>query len=125
MEKIIKGMANASEAIDNNFEELSQAKTSHDTRLTTVEQNVDLLQLDAVKKLYGTGTTLTINAVKNNWNTFIVNSSNNPTTTYQIRVAGNRLGIAVVAKTDDSNGTVLLIDASGTSVHTLANGSWS
>ena len=40
MEKIIKGMANASEAIDNNFEELSQAKTSHDTRLTTVEQKV-------------------------------------------------------------------------------------
>ena len=40
MNEIIKGMANASEAIQENFEELSQAKTSHDTRLTTVEQKV-------------------------------------------------------------------------------------
>ena len=48
MEKIIKGMANASEAIDNNFEELSQAKTSHDTRLTTVEGDVDLLKVSNI-----------------------------------------------------------------------------
>ena len=111
LNKITKGMSNAAEAIDQNF--------------TTVEQNVDLLQLDTVKKLYFAGTTLTINAVKNNWNTLIVNSSDNPTTTYQIRVAGSRLGIAVVAKADNSNGTVLLIDTNGTSVHTLTNGSWS
>ena len=44
MNEIIKGMANASEAIQENFEELSQAKTSHDTRLTTVEQNISLLE---------------------------------------------------------------------------------
>ena len=54
MEKIIKGMANASEAIDNNFEELNQSKTSHDTRLTTVEQNIELLDFsDSLNTITG------------------------------------------------------------------------
>ena len=54
MEKIIKGMANASEAIDNNFEELNQSKTSHDTRLTTVEQNIELLNFsDSLSTITG------------------------------------------------------------------------
>ena len=45
MNEIIKGMANASEAIQENFEELNQSKTSHDTRLTTVEQNIDFVDI--------------------------------------------------------------------------------
>ena len=40
-------MANASEAIQENFEELNQAKTDHDERLTTVEANTSLIDFSS------------------------------------------------------------------------------
>lgn len=43
MEKIIKGMANASEAIQGNFEELSQGRQNSDTKLSELEAAVQNL----------------------------------------------------------------------------------
>lgn len=121
MNEIIKGMANAAEAIQENFEELDGVPA----RLATVEQNIDLMSLDTVKKLYNPETTLVVNAIKGAWNDIIAHDNENPMTTYSIRVSGNRLGLAVVGKIDSGNGTVLLVDETGISTHKLINGSWS
>ena len=118
MNEIIKGMANAAEAIQENFEEQGG-------KITAVEQNIELMSLDTVKKLYDPETILVVNAIKGAWNDIIAHDNKNPMTTYSIRVSGNRLGLAVVGKIDSGNGTVLLVDETGISTHKLINGSWS
>jgi len=87
--------------------------------------NIDLMSLDTVKKLYNPETSLVVNPIKGLWNDMVDNDKDNPVSTYSIRVAGNRLGLAVIGKIDSRNGTVLLVEATGISTHTLTNGNWS
>lgn len=95
-----------------------------DSRLTTVEQNIDLVKFHTVRKLYDNTTTVLANAVKREWASLELNDAENPASAYLLRVSGSRYGLAIVGKVDNSNGTMLVIGISGGDYHTLTNGNW-
>ena len=95
--------------------------------IDAVETNAASISLLEANVLYNIGTGVVLTTIQLEWENLPVCTSNKQARLYAICTAGasRRLGVAVIDKTNNSNGQALVLDESGNTLHTLTNGVWS